>query len=169
MEDCILEGIKVVEGVRFQDLRGELIKPYSAAFFNDACNLEFKETWFTKSHKGVIRGMHLQVEPYACEKYVSCIQGKIVDVLLDIRNNSPTFGKYFSIELSEDEIKGVYIPKGIAHGYKVIEDSIVMYMATDINRKEYDIGIRWNSFGYDWKIDAPIISEKDMLLPEFNG
>jgi len=100
-----IEGLLVFDGFNFTDLRGSLIKPYSKSFFkdfNNDINLDFKEVWFTKSKKNVIRGMHLQVGEYACEKIVSVIQGKVLDVILDIRKNSKTFGKVFDIELSDD-------------------------------------------------------------------
>lgn len=164
-----IEGLYVVEGKLFEDLRGQLLKPYSSDFFkeNSAINLNFKEVWFTKSKKNVIRGMHLQVAPYECEKLVCAICGSVEDVILDLRKNSKTYGETFSIELSEHDIKSLYIPKGCAHGYKVISDnSIVMYMATEVNMSKYDVGIKWNSFGYDWKILNPILSEKDKNLPE---
>ncbi|HHX66868.1 MAG TPA: dTDP-4-keto-6-deoxy-D-glucose epimerase [Gallicola sp.] len=168
-----IEGLLILDGFRFNDLRGSLIKPYSKSFFKgyeNKINLDIKETWFTKSHKNVIRGMHLQVGEFACEKIVSVIQGKLLDVILDIRKTSKTYGKVFEIELNEDEPKAIYIPVGCAHGYKVLEDNtMTMYMATEINVPKCDVGIRWNSFNYDWKIEKPIISEKDLNLPLFNS
>jgi len=168
-----IEGLLVFDGFNFTDLRGSLIKPYSKSFFkdfNNDINLDFKEVWFTKSKKNVIRGMHLQVGEYACEKIVSVIQGKVLDVILDIRKNSKTFGKVFDIELSDDNNKAIYIPIGCAHGYKVLDDNtITMYMATEINMPKFDVGIKWNSFGYDWNIENPIISDKDSNLPSFDS
>jgi|LSQX01.2.fsa_nt_gb dTDP-4-dehydrorhamnose 3,5-epimerase/CDP-3, 6-dideoxy-D-glycero-D-glycero-4-hexulose-5-epimerase len=169
----LIDGLLVFEGFKFTDLRGSLIKPYSKLFFkdeNEEKNLDFKEVWFTKSKKNVIRGMHLQVGEYACEKIVSVIQGKVLDVIIDIRKNSKTYGKVFEIELSDDNNKAVYIPTGCAHGYKVLEDNtIAMYMATEVNMPNYDVGIMWNSFSYNWKIENPIISDKDNNLPSFDS
>lgn len=165
--ECNLKGAYIIEGKRFIDNRGELIKPYSINFMPDNINLDFKETWFTKSKRDVIRGMHLQIHPYACEKLVSAISGKVLDVLLDLRKDSPTYGEIFEFELSGEKVHSLYIPKGVAHGYKVLEDSIVMYMATEVNVSKCDVGIRWDSFGYDWKVGNPIISEKDKTLPLF--
>jgi len=166
-----IEGLYVVEGKRFCDLRGELVKPYATGFMPEGVNLDFKEVWFTKSKIDVIRGMHLQVAPYACEKYVSAIEGSVMDVILDLRKDSKTYGQTFCTVLSSDEIKGLYIPKGCAHGYKVLTDkSIVMYMATEVNVGTCDIGIKWDSFGFDWGIENPILSEKDQnLQPFING
>ena len=163
-----IKGLYVIEGKRFTDLRGELVKPYSQDFMPDDLNLNFKEVWFTKSKLNVIRGMHLQVAPFACEKAVSAIEGSVLDVILDLRKDSETYGKTFETVLSSEEIKTLYIPKGCAHGYKVLTDkSIVMYMATEVNVGHCDIGIRWNSFDYDWKTDNPILSEKDLNLEPF--
>ncbi|MBE7060503.1 MAG: dTDP-4-keto-6-deoxy-D-glucose epimerase [Ruminococcaceae bacterium] len=163
-----IQGLFVVEGKRFEDIRGELIKPYAASFMPENLNLDFKEVWFTKSKKNVIRGMHLQIQPYACEKVISVIDGCVKDVILDLRNGSDTYGQTYDIVLSSDEIKSLYIPTGCAHGYKVIsERSIVMYMGTQPNISSCDIGIHWNSFGYNWEIDSPIISDKDKNLEPF--
>lgn len=170
IEKTFIESLYVVELKNFEDLRGQLLKPFSQGVYAQAIplNLNFKETWFTKSHKNVIRAMHLQIEPRACEKLVCVIQGKVKDVILDIRKESPTYGQYFEIELSGAIPKALYIPQGCAHGYRAMEDNtIVMYMATDLHSAEHDLGIRWNSFGYDWGITDPILSEKDKTLPAF--
>lgn len=168
LSQCNISGVYIIDGLRFKDIRGELIKPYSENFMPSDININFKETWFTKSKKNVIRGMHLQVEPYACEKIVSVISGKIIDVLLDLRKASESYGQVFSIELSENTCQSIYIPKGVAHGYCVKKESIVMYMATEVNVTICDVGIKWNSFGYDWGVKNPILSEKDKLLPDYN-
>jgi len=170
IEHTKIEGLFLVYGCYFPDLRGALVKPYSKFFFEEKpdLNLDFKETWFTKSYKGVIRAMHLQGGDYACEKLVSVIQGRIIDIVLDVRKGSETFGEWFECELDEDVPVSLYIPKGCAHGYKVMKDkSITMYMATEVNVPKDEIGIRWDSFGYDWKIENPIISERDKILPLF--
>ena len=112
--------------------------------------------------------MHLQMGPNACEKLVSVIQGAVLDVVLDIRKTSKTYGQWFETELTEDESRALYIPRGCAHGYKVLrENTLTLYMATDVNVPQYDVGIRWDSFGYDWKTDKPVISQRDIELPSF--
>ncbi|MEI6294192.1 MAG: dTDP-4-dehydrorhamnose 3,5-epimerase family protein [Methanomicrobiales archaeon] len=168
IKETEIEGLLVIEGVLFKDLRGALIKPFSKSFFNEfpGLNLDIKETWFTRSHVDVIRAMHLQVGEFACEKIVSVIQGAVIDVILDTRKSSKTFKKWFELELNEDSSVALYIPKGCAHGYKVIrENTLTMYMATEVNVPKDDVGIRYDSFGYDWKIDHPVLSEKDKNLP----
>lgn len=168
-----IEGLIIIEGFRFSDLRGELIKPFSTDFlkeYNFEINLTFKEIWFTKSHKDVIRAMHLQIGEKACEKIVSVISGAVQDVVLDLRIESETYGMWFDIELNEEKSKVLYIPKGCAHGYKVLKNNtITMYMATETNDAKNDVGILWNSFGYNWGIDNPILSEKDKVLPKFKN
>lgn len=163
-----IDGLLIVEGLVFNDLRGSLVKPYSADFLPENVNHNFKEIWFTKSKLNVIRGMHLQVEPFACEKLVSAICGRVEDVILDLRRGSPTYGRHFSIVLDGNSTTALYIPCGCAHGYKVLEDSsVVMYMATEVNNNSCDIGVLWSSFGYDWKLDSPILSDRDAQLPPF--
>ena len=163
-----INGLLKFETLKFDDLRGSLIKPYSESFFSETrnINLDFKETWFTRSKKNVIRAMHMQVGDYPCEKLVSVIEGAVLDVVLDLRKNSETFGEWFEIELNSTNTTALYIPKGCAHGYKVLkENTITMYMGTEVNVPKDDIGIRWDSFGYDWQIENPILSEKDQSLP----
>lgn len=170
IEKTFIEGLFIVHGLNFSDKRGSLVKPFSILLFkeNGDINLNFKETWFTKSHKDVIRAMHLQVGYSSCEKLVSVIQGAVLDVVLDIRKDSPTYGRYFEIVLNDIQPVGVYVPKGCAHGYKVLkEKSIAMYMATEVNVPKDDIGIRWDSFGYDWNVENPILSDRDRNLPLF--
>ena len=169
-----IEGLYTITLNPFHDLRGELLKPFHAEEYRqnlpENINLNIQEVWFTKSKKDVIRAMHLQVGEQACEKIVSIIQGKIDDVILDIREDSPTYGKYFNITLDEKTPQAIYIPVGCAHGYKVLKNnSIVMYMATQLHVAKDDVGIRYDSFGFDWKITNPILSEKDKNLPLFGA
>ena len=110
--------------------------------------------------------MHFQTPPYDHVKVVYVCKGKILDVVVDIRKNSNTYDKYFSIELNENNGTYLYIPKGLAHGFKSLEDdSIVNYMQTSCYNNEHDCGISYNSFGFDWGITAPIISERDKHFP----
>jgi dTDP-4-dehydrorhamnose 3,5-epimerase/CDP-3, 6-dideoxy-D-glycero-D-glycero-4-hexulose-5-epimerase len=173
-ESTLIEGVYIITLHPFQDVRGELLKPFQSQIFfeeiSNHVNLNIQETWFTKSKKNVIRAMHLQVGEHACEKIVAIIQGKVHDVVLDIRENSPTYGKNFDIILDEKKPKALFIPVGCAHGYKVLKNnSIVMYMATQPHVAKDDVGIRYDSFGFDWKIEHPILSEKDKNLPLFGA
>ena len=171
-EPTPIAGVYTITLNPFQDLRGELLKFFNENNYQDALpkevNLNIKETWVTKSKKDVIRAMHLQVGAFACEKIISIIQGKVHDVILDIRENSPTYGQYFDVVLDEKTPQALYIPVGCAHGYKVLENnSIVLYMATQLHVPTDDVGIRYDSFGFDWEISHPILSEKDKNLPLF--
>jgi dTDP-4-dehydrorhamnose 3,5-epimerase/CDP-3, 6-dideoxy-D-glycero-D-glycero-4-hexulose-5-epimerase len=169
IEETNIAGLFLIEALRFEDLRGELIKPFNFDQYSRLdVNLDFKETWFTKSKKDVIRAMHLQIEEMACEKLVSVINGSVIDVVLDLRPNSETYGNYFEIELNDKTPKALYIPQGCAHGYRVLENNtITMYKATKVHSEKHDLGIKWDSFGYDWNIKNPILSDKDLNLIEF--
>ena len=168
----IIEGVYTIKLNPFYDIRGELLKPFAKKEYQQNLpkniNLDIKETWFTKSKINVIRAMHLQVGKNACDKIVTIIQGRVHDVILDIRKESSTYGKVFDIVLDEKSPVALYIPVGCAHGYKVLQDnSIVMYMANKIHSAKDDIGIRYDSFGFDWNIENPVLSEKDKNLPLF--
>ena len=170
IEKTNIEGLFVINTIKFEDHRGSLLKPYSYKNYKDfEVNLNFKETWFTKSKANVIRGMHLQIGEMAYEKLVSVIAGSLIDVVLDIRKDSSTYGEFFEIKLDDTLPRALYIPKGCAHGYKVLEDNtITMYKATEVHSSDHDLGVKWDSFGYDWEIEDPIISRKDEILPNFN-
>ena len=167
-----IEGLFVIEIKPFDDQRGLLFKPFRLSFYlnniGKDLNVNIKEVWFTKSKLNVVRAMHLQTGKFACEKIVAIIQGKVHDVILDTRKDSITYGNVFDIELSENSPKALYIPIGCAHGYRVLsDDTIMMYMATEEHSPKDDTGIKYDSFGFDWGIENPIISEKDANLPPF--
>ncbi|MEG1555279.1 MAG: dTDP-4-dehydrorhamnose 3,5-epimerase family protein [Bacteroidales bacterium] len=169
-----IEGLYTISLHPFNDLRGELLKPFNSITYAkeapENIRTDIKEVWFTKSKLNVIRAMHLQVGEWACEKIVSIIRGKVHDVILDIREGSPTYGQTFDIILSEEQPTALYIPIGCAHGYRVLEDqSIVMYLSTQDHSAKDDVGIRYDSFGFNWQIETPILSEKDRNLPPFGN
>jgi dTDP-4-dehydrorhamnose 3,5-epimerase len=165
-QDTSIPGVKSFQIPRFTDERGSFKKLFHAPdFAANGFPCEIREAFFTVSKKGVIRGMHFQLPPAEHSKFVSCPAGKILDVLLDIRKNSPAFGKYIALELSGENLRGVAIPAGIAHGFLVLSDSAtVHYQTTREHSPQNDSGIRWNSFGMDWKIKNPIVSPKDATL-----
>jgi dTDP-4-dehydrorhamnose 3,5-epimerase/CDP-3, 6-dideoxy-D-glycero-D-glycero-4-hexulose-5-epimerase len=126
----------------------------------------FVELYYSINKKDVIRGMHFQIPPVEHVKMVYVITGKIIDVCLDLRHNSKTYGTYFSCVLSDADDMYLYIPKGIAHGFASLEDNtIVHYAQTTCYSKEHDCGIKYDSFGFDWNIQNPIISDRDRSLP----
>ena len=167
--DTNFNGLKVLETKHFADARGAFRKFFSR---DEYCALgfamDFCEDYYSVNKKDVIRGMHFQIPPCDHEKLVYVTSGRIIDVCLDIRKNSPTYGKFYSIELTADVAKCIYIPKGFAHGFISLEDdTCVHYLQTSCYNKECDRGIRYDSFGFDWSIENPILSERDLSHPRF--
>ncbi len=158
-----INGLFVLSNKIFSDKRGDFKKVFTASDFNTLnIDVEFKELYYSINKKNVIRGMHFQIPPEDHIKLVYCVQGSITDVCLDIRKNSKTYGSYFSIDLSGKSDTFLYIPQGIAHGFASREDNtIVHYAQTTCYSKEHDCGIHYNSFGYNWQIDNPIVSDRD--------
>jgi dTDP-4-dehydrorhamnose 3,5-epimerase len=149
----------------FADERGFFMETYQKDEFAKAgITGEFLQQNHSKSVKGVLRGLHYQKEPYAQAKLVRCIKGEIFDVAVDIRENSPTFGKYVSARLSEENKNMLYIPRGFAHGFEVLSaEAEIIYCVDNIYAKENESGIIWNASGIEinWPIKSPILSEKD--------
>ena len=164
-----IDGLYIIEPKDFTDKRGSFIKTYTHGFFSpDIDSFTIKESYYTLSKKGVIRGMHFQAPPHEHTKLVYVPHGAILDVVLDIRKDSPSYGKYFSIELSAENKKLLHIPPGLAHGFKSLQDETnVSYLQDSIYNEYADMGIAYNSFGFDWKIEMPILSERDKELPDF--
>lgn len=169
--DTEISGLKIIEPRIFEDTRGKFIKTFTNDFFQEnGLNIDIKESYYSISHKDVIRGMHFQTPPYEHVKLVYVPFGKIIDVVLDIRKDSPTYGKYFSIELSSDNGKIVIIPKGLAHGFKSLQDNTnVTYMQTTCYAPNNDAGIQFDSFGFEWKSENPKISDRDISFESFNA
>ncbi|MCD6446750.1 MAG: dTDP-4-dehydrorhamnose 3,5-epimerase [Candidatus Marinimicrobia bacterium] len=159
----LFDSVKCIEMPRFDDERGSFIKWYDdRSFAGQGISVCFKESYFSISDKDVIRGMHFQVPPADHEKCVSVSFGAVRDVILDIRNNSPTYGKVEEIVLSAENHLALFIPRGFAHGFVSLEDHTIMnYLVATVYSSEHDKVIRWNSFAYDWKIQDPIISKRD--------
>lgn len=125
------------------------------------------EEFWTTSAKGVLRGMHFQVPPHDHEKTVTCLAGRVLDVLLDLRMDERTFGQVWASELSPENARVLVIPKGIAHGFLSLEEaSLVFYKASTVHNPQCDCGIRWDSFGFQWPVKVPIQSERDRTLPK---
>ena len=160
----------ILEYNSFKDNRGEFIKTIHKDTFNEnKLEFQFFESFFSISKKDVFRGMHFQLPPNDHIKLVYVIKGAIIDVVLDLRNQSPTFGQYFSIELSEENRKGLYIGKGFAHGFLSLEnETIVEYHTTTVQNKMSEGGVKWDSFGYKLPINDPIVSERDASFLPFD-
>ena len=164
-----IPGVILITPKVFSDERGFFMESYKESEFKaNGINFEFKQDNHSKSSKNVLRGLHYQLEPYAQGKLVRVITGKIFDVAVDIRKGSPTFGKWVSAELSEDNKKMLWIPPGFAHGFLSLEDNTnVLYKSTNEYNKESERGISWNDpeIGIKWPINNPLLSDKDKKHP----
>jgi dTDP-4-dehydrorhamnose 3,5-epimerase/CDP-3, 6-dideoxy-D-glycero-D-glycero-4-hexulose-5-epimerase len=170
IENTSIPGLKILHLSKFHDVRGTFLKIYNHDFFeNNNLRSDFKESYFTISHKNVIRGMHFQNPPFDHVKLVYLIQGQIIDCVLDIRKESPVFGKFHSIELREDTPKLIYIPQGCAHGFESIRDnSVVTYLQTSVYNPDSDAGIHFNSFSMQWSSSQPVVSSRDQSFPNLS-
>ena len=153
----------------FKDERGFFIETYKKSEFEKAgIKGEFIQDNHSKSKYGVLRGLHFQRNPYAQAKIVRCVRGIIYDVAVDLRRNSPTFGKWVGMILSEYNKYQLYIPRGFAHGFLVLSDvAEVVYKVDNVYAPDYEAGIIWNdrSINIQWPIDKPILSQKDQKWP----
>ena len=163
-----LDGCFIIEPFYLEDHRGSFCKPFhSDEFKKHNLNFEIKEQFYSKSKKNILRGLHFQLPPKATKKLVTCISGRVLDCVVDLRKKSPTYLKSFTIELN-DPSKILFIPEGFAHGFCSLEDdSTLLYMNSEVFYPEFDSGIKWNSLGINWPVKAPIISERDEKLVPF--
>tara|TARA_B100000686_G_C16092942_1_gene619472 strand:+ start:67 stop:597 length:531 start_codon:yes stop_codon:yes gene_type:complete len=154
------KGLKVIHSTNFEDRRGFFRESFLKKFFKKN-NFVFQ--CISKSKKNVLRGLHLQTK-FSQGKYVSVLKGKIIDVAIDLRKNSKTFGKHFKIELSSKNAKSIFIPEGFAHGFISLSfETIVHYSCTNYRSAKHEIGIMWNDkdLKIKWPIKKPITSKKD--------
>ena len=171
VKNTTLDGVKIITPTVFEDERGYFFESYKTPIFkNNELPINFVQDNEVKSTKGVLRGLHYQFNrPQG--KLVRVISGSILDVAVDIRKGSPTFGQSEIVHLTAENNKMLYIPEGFAHGYLVTSsESIVVYKCTDIYDPNDQYGIIWNDerIGVDWMYDSPILSEKDLMLPALN-
>lgn len=147
----------------------DFIKVFNETQFNIyGLSTKFQEEYYAIAKPGVLRGLHYQAKPQGHDKIVSCILGSIIDVVVDMREESKTYGKYVVTELNDENRNLLYIPEGCAHGYYVSgdKDSLISYKVTKPFDKKYRVGIHWTSFDINWNLDCePEISEEDSSLP----
>jgi dTDP-4-dehydrorhamnose 3,5-epimerase len=150
-----------------EDERGTFVKTFHTERFAElGLPVDWLEEYYSNSHRGVIRGMHFQTPPHDHEKLVYCMQGRVLDVVVDLRKASPTFGRHMSVELDAARGHGLLIPKGMAHGFLALTADVLMaYKVTTVYAPANDAGIRWDSFGFDWGVDQPIVSARDRAHP----
>ncbi|WP_118972377.1 dTDP-4-dehydrorhamnose 3,5-epimerase family protein [Taibaiella koreensis] len=148
----------------FNDDRGSFIKVFQHSIFaHEGIDFRLQESYFSLSAKDVIRGMHFQLPPHDHAKVVYCPSGAILDVMVDLRSDSDTYGRYYATTLSADNHLAYYIPKGFAHGFKSLsEGAMTCYLVSSEHSREHDTGIRYDSFGFDWECYAPVLSERDL-------
>ena len=169
-----IEGIVIVEPTLFGDDRGYFLESYNKKKFEEAIgNISFVQDNESKSAKGVLRGLHFQKPPYSQAKLVRCIKGKVLDVAVDIRDGSKTFGQHVTVELSGENKKQVFIPRGFAHGFLVLSESAIFaYKVDNSYASAYDEGIRWydSILNIQWGVSESevLVSEKDAKLPFFS-
>ena len=156
-------GCKIIEVDIFRDKRGTFKKIYHQNKYQEnGLNVIFKEQYLTCSNKNVLRGMHFQLPPHDQSKLVSCLTGSVLDVFLDLRRNSKTYGQTDSFILSKDSGKSIFLPSVIAHGFLSLEDnSGMLYNTSTVYNPDSDYGIMWNSIDYRWPINKPQVSERD--------
>ena len=166
-----IKDLIIIEPQLFKDERGFFYESYNKN--NLDINIVFVQDNESKSYKGVIRGLHFQAPPFEQTKLVRCVSGNILDVAVDLRTNSKTYGKSFSIELSSINNKQLFIPKGFAHGFQVLSnEAIVNYKVDEHYNSDTDSGIIWNDkdLSIDWNLDIkPILSNKDLKLDLFKN
>jgi dTDP-4-dehydrorhamnose 3,5-epimerase len=167
-----LEGLLIIKPDVFEDERGYFFESYNYdKFLNAGLDLKFLQDNESKSKKGVLRGLHFQAPPFAQGKLVRVMRGSVLDVAVDIRKDSPTYGKWESIVLSGQNKWMYWIPAGFAHGFVTLEDdTIFFYKCTNPYNKASEGSVRWNDalLNINWGIADPLISDKDKIAPGFN-
>lgn len=164
-----IEGVVIIEPRIFKDERGYFYESFSQREFEEkVCRTVFVQDNQSKSSYGVLRGLHFQKPPYCQSKLVRCIKGAVLDVAVDIRRGSPTFGKYVAVELTEENHRQFFVPRGFAHGFAVLsEEAVFQYKCDNFYCKESEGSVAWNDpqLAIDWRIpaDKVLLSEKDKL------
>lgn len=166
-----IEGLLIIHPDIFQDERGYFFESWSKSkFLENNLDFNFVQDNQSLSQKNILRGLHFQHPPFAQGKLVRVIQGSVLDVAVDIRKKSPTYGRYFSIELNEENKTSFWIPPGFAHGFLTLRDNTIFsYKCTEIYNKESEGSLLWNDseLNIDWGAKTPIVSQKDKLANSF--
>lgn len=173
IEKTEIEGLLIIRPKVFEDDRGHFFESFNKnIFFKNGLSLEFVQDNQSLSNKNVLRGLHFQSPPYAQGKLIRVIKGSVLDVAVDIRKSSPTYGKHLIINLSEQNKIMFYIPEGFAHGFLTLEDNTIFsYKCTNFFNKESEGSLFWNDLelNINWGIANPILSDKDKVAPLFNS
>lgn len=165
-----LSGVIIIDPVVYKDNRGYFLESFNESLLDVIKVKEFKQDNISCSHKNVVRGLHYQKAPHAQGKLVTVMRGSVMDVAVDIRESSPTYGQYISVILSEDNNRLLWLPEGIAHGFVSLEDNTVFhYKCTDVYNKESEASIKWDDtdLNIKWGCHNPIVSDKDQIAKSF--
>ena len=174
IEKTFINDLIIITPRVFEDARGYFFEAYNQAkFYENGINYQFIQDNQSFSKRGVIRGLHLQINPFAQAKLIRVLEGEILDVAVDLRKNSPTYGQHFSVVLSNENKKQLMVPHGFAHGFSVLsETASVLYKVDQVYHKESERGIRYDdpTLAIDWQLSPEeiVVSEKDVLLPNFD-
>lgn len=174
IKKTFIQDLVVITPRVFEDSRGYFFEAYNKAKFQEnGMEYQFIQDNQSFSKRGVIRGLHLQINPFAQAKLVRVLEGEILDVAVDLRKDSPTYGQHFSVLLSAENKKQLMVPHGFAHGFSVLsETASVMYKVDQLYHKDSERGIRFDdpTLAIDWQLNADevIVSDKDLILPSFN-
>jgi len=174
IEKTTIQDLLIITPRVFEDSRGFFFEAYNQAKFEEnGIIYPFIQDNQSFSKRGVIRGLHLQINPFAQAKLVRVLEGEILDVAVDLRKHSPTYGQHFSVVLSAENKKQLMVPHGCAHGFSVLsETALVLYKVDQLYHKESERGIRYDDaiLDIDWKVSPKeiIVSEKDLILPGFD-
>ena len=174
IQKTFIEGVYIIKPDVYNDSRGFFYESYNEKKYSDnGINAKFVQDNISLSKKGTIRGLHYQLNPFSQAKLVQVIKGAVLDVVVDLRKDSPTYGKHFSLELTEENKLQLFIPKGMAHGFSVLSDEVLFSYKCDNEynkNSERGINIFDPALGIDWKVprEEAVISPKDLELPFFN-
>ncbi|MFA9192776.1 dTDP-4-dehydrorhamnose 3,5-epimerase [Flavobacterium sp. FBOR7N2.3] len=174
IEKTAIQDLIIINPTVFPDERGYFFEAYNKTkFAENGIHYNFIQDNQSFSKRGVIRGLHLQINPFPQAKLVRVLEGEILDIAVDFRKNSPTYGQYVCVVLSAENKKQFMVPHGFAHGFSVLsETASVLYKVDQVYHKDSERGIRYNDpvLNIDWKVEADevIVSEKDLILPSFN-
>ena len=160
-----LTNLYVIESNVFHDSRGYFFEGFNReSLLNEGLDIQIAQTNISKSEAGVVRGLHFQNPPFAQGKLIRVLKGAVLDVVVDIRKESPTYGKHFSIELTDENHKALWVPPGFAHGFKtLVDETLFHYDCTEVYNKDSEGSILWNdpTLNIDWAVANPTLSPKD--------
>jgi dTDP-4-dehydrorhamnose 3,5-epimerase len=173
-EKLRITGLKLFSPKVFKDERGYFTEFYNKSDFDTVIgkNMNFVQDNISCSHKNVIRGLHFQKPPFGQGKLIQVLRGKVMDVIVDLRKNSRTYGEHCKIELSDKNHKKLWIPSGFAHGFLSLENNTLLsYKCSEYYSIDHEMSLRWNDelLNIDWGITEPVVSEKDQNAPNFKN